>query len=621
MSTALEWPPPGLEAIHRRIHRLTTRAWIATLLLCPLVLWLLFDAPGLDPRRGGSGIVALIALAGILAFLSAIAGAAGVIDQMRRARRLGYSTDVITDVATDTTGDAAAAWSGTGAMSDVRDVTRTRALSLRRTAALLSALAAILPPPLLAFSMLLALRGAASFAAVLAIALLPSLLALITALTLRGYALLLVQWDRGSAQWDPDPVTVEDRAREWIARTHAPPARHPANAAQFVLIVVAAFLGIGIFIFTAFTTAAAISAGVSMRTVDPAAVSAMISIGGESPLYLNLARRERLPLDTTMDPQLAGALVHQALYAGVAVGDAVMPVPDSANVPWPKLHRNARPDRSSLRVWHAALADSAIADSLAAPLHPSVDAALRVARVRDADVFGARFRNDVPLPLMSLFEWEGGNAAALLQGGIVARAAHAAREGRYDDAEHDLRSLISFGFVLMENSPAAADYVRGASLVRQGHLALGRLRALRGDSATARTLELLEEAGASRYQPPQGDRSLSGLRRRATGEAGAPRAHRWQAAFGLAMVERCGSLRAVLFGPRERAEHFQPMLHNALVRFPSEQRLFDVLHNPEENTMSLPRVPMPRRWAGTRIMEAVLGERHARSICFALARM
>src|SRR5688572_13132010 len=89
--TPLEWPPPGLEAVHRRVPRLAARGWLATLLLTPLLLWLLDDAPGLDPARGGAGIIAIIGFIGITAFLFAIAGAAGLADQARRGRRLGYA--------------------------------------------------------------------------------------------------------------------------------------------------------------------------------------------------------------------------------------------------------------------------------------------------------------------------------------------------------------------------------------------------------------------------------------------------------------------------------------------------------------------------------------------------
>ena len=66
---------------------------------------------------------------------------------------------------------------------------------------------------------------------------------------------------------------------------------------------------------------------------------------------------------------------------------------------------------------------------------------------------------------------------------------------------------------------------RGETLAVVGALAvaLARLRELRGDSAMVRVLGIMAEAGVSRYQLSAAERSLSGLRRQATGETGANR--------------------------------------------------------------------------------------------------
>ena len=611
---ALEWPPPGLDSIHRRIRHVSTRGWTASLLLCPLVVWLMLDAPGLDPQRGGVSLIAIAALVGVLAFLSALTGAASLVDQARRARRLGYSTEVIMDVLTDTDGRAAAAWFGTGAMNDVRPITRERTRALRRAATLLVAVAAVLPPILLASGLLLSLRGAASLTAVLSVAFLPSLLALITASICRGYALLLVQWDRGSAQWDPAPVTVEERARAWVTRMQPRTHARPPGMGQLALVAVAAIGAIGVFLFTAATTAGAIAAGVTTRAVGPSLLSSGVSAGAT--LGIELARRERLPVDSSIDPQTAGIAIHEALSAGEPLSWPRMNnVAPHVDVPW---RQPLTPgSRAVTDVWEGVFTGNVDPAVLADTAHPAVEQLFAAARAPAADLLAGRWQPEAPL--WGLLGWGGRSNSSRRQRVIVFYAARAARQGNYARAEELLRSLISFGVLLADDGPATGDYSTGANMAANGYRMLGRMRALRGDSTLLRIASTMDDALYGIYAGARTERNRPGLRRAVSR---APYAsQRWHAAATLALAERCGSFRGLLFGPPPPPPNYLEGAQRALVRYPSEQRLFDLLQRPDLHTESQAELPMPRRWVGTRIIRAVLGPQHQRSVCYAIGRI
>jgi hypothetical protein len=609
-AASLEWPPPGLDAIHGRVRRLAARGWIATALMCPLLLWLLADAPGLDPQRGGSAIIAWIAFIGIAAFLFAIAGAAGLLDQVRRARRLGYSARIALDVATDT-GRGVAAWRATG----TRAVTRDRTRALRRTGTLLTAVASVLPPPLLALGLVLALRGAASLSGVIAIAVLPPLFALLSAALMRGYALLLEQWDRGSTQWDPEPVTVEDRARAWLAAAAPDAARRAPGLRHTLGVIAASMVVIGVFVFTVLTTVAALTVGVSARALEPWLTRLNSSVPGD--LLVSLARAERLPkpADTTLDALSAGVLLHHALYGGIERRPGMHDVPDDMDTPWAIAWNG--PWVNATDLWSRVVRDSVDAQQLADGNHPAVAAALRAARAFDADIFGARWRADAPIELQEVALPRPNNTRRLMHA-ITTRAAQAARAGRYDQADHELRALISLGALLMDNSPVSSDYSSGAAMARQGHVLLGRLRSMRGDSTLHNLFRMLNQHGASgNRRTIETGESLQGVVRIAAGETTGPPSTRWQAALALQLAAHCGSLRGILFGPPPRPPQLEQMLRRSLVRFPSEQRLYDIIHEPDAHRAALPRVPLPRRWEAAPVIQAILGERHARSICYA----
>jgi hypothetical protein len=201
----------------------------------------------------------------------------------------------------------------------------------------------------------------------------------------------------------------------------------------------------------------------------------------------------------------------------------------------------------------------------------------RLASADAVDLLGGRFvlpfRDDasptaLPLPRFA-------DTKELAYAG-VARAAYHMAQGEPKRAEHALRAVVSFGFMLLDNGTTAIEGLIGRVIVGIGRDGLHAFYTITGDAERAAMTAPLAEAGAR-------GRATIGARTEAeqiaiAGDPTMPRTIRLESLHALA-YSSCTSVRSVLFGPSADAIAAFDDARRTLARFPSERALLDMLQD------------------------------------------
>jgi hypothetical protein len=219
-----------------------------------------------------------------------------------------------------------------------------------------------------------------------------------------------------------------------------------------------------------------------------------------------------------------------------------------------------------------------------ATAHPAHAEFARLARAPRADIAGGRWDAsafggtnmwELPLPRLGTLR----DAANL----PLAKGLLEARRGERAAAENTFREVISVGLLLMQNSPTAIDMLFGSSMAQNGAQALRTFYASSGRSADANAIRLaLEgvdaaEAAAKSLQPAsdvQG--SLRGVMAIAANR-NVPPGVRWESLTALQVSAGCLNANAVLFGRGDGYDRWIAETRSSLVRFPSEEALFELM--------------------------------------------
>ena len=218
-----------------------------------------------------------------------------------------------------------------------------------------------------------------------------------------------------------------------------------------------------------------------------------------------------------------------------------------------------------------------------------------VARAPAADLLGGRF--EIPFP-------EAANVYNLpmadfkstkeLAYAAVSRAAYHMSLGQRDSAEAVLRSIISFGFVLVDNGTTWIDALIGNVIVGVGRDGLQRFYTITNDPrASDAGLAPLKktDGGAPRvrgqYPPP--DEVRARLIAAAT-TPGVPHAVRYEALTSLS-VSACTNVPELLFGRRQDVDDAIAKARRELARYPSERALVDLIGR-------FPTLPSQNGWGG-----------------------
>lgn len=199
-----------------------------------------------------------------------------------------------------------------------------------------------------------------------------------------------------------------------------------------------------------------------------------------------------------------------------------------------------------------------------------------VARAPAVDVVGARFRLPLgrdatweELPIMRSGRWkEIGNAS-------ISRAAWFLDRGQRDSAEAAVRTVISFGFALVDNAPTMMDQLQGAAIVGLGREGMRELYTAVGDPA-ARSRAVAPITAREIPRPPA--RTSDELRRYIiahVNDPSAPLAERIESVRALTFSS-CTNVRELLLGPSDDVKDAMARARRTIPRFPSERALVEL---------------------------------------------
>ncbi len=222
-----------------------------------------------------------------------------------------------------------------------------------------------------------------------------------------------------------------------------------------------------------------------------------------------------------------------------------------------------------------------------------------VARAAAVDFIGGRFRipfapgasaEQLPIPQYK--------ASREMAYAAVSRAAYHMAIGQRDSAEMVLRSILSFGFALMDNGTTLIDELIGNVIVGVGRDGLQRFYVITHDpragspavTQPARLANVSMRAAAGSAAP-----SLDDARRRLIAEVADPARHRGERFESLRMLSMssCTNVRELMFGARTDVTDAIRDARRSLARYPSEQALADLVSRaPEPQAANYPLDPI-----------------------------
>jgi hypothetical protein len=197
-----------------------------------------------------------------------------------------------------------------------------------------------------------------------------------------------------------------------------------------------------------------------------------------------------------------------------------------------------------------------------------------VARAPRVDVLGGRFElpygaDATPwgMPIMRATHWR-----QLVAFGVARAGSHVHRK-EWAAAEQDLRTVVSLGFVLVDNGATIIEALFGRIAISAGRAGLAQLAAERGDKALAALAVEPKEPPQKTYvkreplPPIDREQALATLI-----DPSVPRSVRMERHF-LAHYLQCNSTRELLFGMSDDMRATLDESRRQLARFPSEDAL------------------------------------------------
>jgi hypothetical protein len=590
------WPPPGLERMRGDLWSVVVRSGLAGVFL---VLPLLFvttypqDLATLGPFADAWWVTPALATVGLAFAVDAFVRLARLLRRARRAVERGYDARTVLKVAADRRMDMGFLMQGARHFSVLDRPAREVLLTLRILTPTLHAAAGIWMCLALALGLIVAARGWIGPGMLATVTLAPAavlhLFASVTGLTEEARVRRARRvWHGRAWEDDLDP----GRVREWEEVAHGPSragAEEAAAASVRALgrFSVATSIGAAIVFVPVLLLLPATAIGPGLARVSIPEIQAIQRRAAELEAY----RAYRVPPDPSVTPGEAGRLLQNLAYVGsdepVPPGELEPPLRIAA--PWLPDAGGGNPSGIPVGRWHESLlvvTASTPSPELRAYLasiasHRSRADLSRLAGAQRLDAAVARWDDPstarphvarVPAPMLAGLR-EGAHAH-------VAAAAYALDQGRPVEAETLLRELISVGFLLADQGPTLADNVVGQDMIREGGLALEQFFGLIGRDTQVKELvgaRASAKRTAERIQVP-GHGSSEALARMLPEIVLNPvtvRGLAWESFALMATLAPCMNLNRMVFGPGDGYGDFVAAAREALVRWPSEEALFE----------------------------------------------
>ena len=594
----LTWPPPGLERMQGDLFVIAARAALSGGFL---VLPLLFvvareqDFATLGPFADVWWVPVILAAIGLTFALDALVRSARTMRRTARALESGYDLITVAHVLADSTHDMGFLLQGARHFSVMSPTERRSIASSRVLALVLLAGAGLWLSVVLTMGLFIAARGLISPSGLRILTLGPALVAYATGGLATAVQDMRVR--RARRVWHKQPWS-DDLASQEVQRWRASRARfgtaarspHDPRLARLLARAAVLVGALGLVVAAAvMTLVPAAAVGTILTAV------AMPTIDGYRP---RAARLEAFRIhvtsgDVAITAVQAGQILHDLMYVGSDGEPSAGERPPSRRIaqPWlPDLGEIANPLGLEPFAWGDSLIER-VAEGVgpeqreylaAIAAHPASADFSRLARATLLDAGSARWETPFPATMtvatMPLPRFSSLRGAANAH---VAAAAYALSAGRDDQAERLLSEVISVGFLLGDQGPTLIDNLVGYALIEVGGEALGDLYRVTGQTGAAAELSRLGQvaersARLMRVDLAQGTeawvRSLPPMVLDTT----LVRGLRWEYFMNVATMAPCLNMHRMVFGADESYETFLEQARESLVRWPSDEAVFEI---------------------------------------------
>jgi hypothetical protein len=629
--TPMRWPPPGLEPIQGSAWRaLALLAAGAAITTTPLLLSVAtpqdFWSSGLFGANWWIPVAA--ALVGLSLIVMALARCARILLEGANGVRQGHDWSTVAHVACDRRYDAGFLLQGHRQYAALEERERRMLLNARVTAVCSYTLGLLWTVGAFSAGVVLAGRNMVASGGAL------TLLVLGPGALLLGMGALAHGMESNACRavartWRKDETRerrLVDEIGDWRADRstrliHLPSPSRRTLAARMgagVLIAVCVLLPLPVITLAVASAMGPVLAQVAIPRYDTSAARFARSA---------LLHAYALPATGTMTALEAGESLHAIASIGRgAVQNPIEREPVRRFAPWPAVEPPATlPDLQAFGTQLMPRATSLTPDEVAylerITSHPAHAEISRLARAPLIDVTGGRWHAEM-FGGSSMFDLPSARFTGLREASQrhIARAVLELNRGQTAAAETTLREVISLGLLIARESPTMMDLLVGNSVAATGAAALQTFYQITGRNGDAdamrRQAEGIEKAEEfARALHTEGD--IDGGLRRAMAIAGnesLPRGVRWESLLAIQIGAGCLNPHTVVFGHGTEYGEWLERTRASLVRYPTEQALFDLTLR---GTM-LPDYLRPRSNIIARVLGLTIGRTETAGACAAL---
>lgn len=594
----LVWPPPGLESCQGVLFRKAVHLGFGSSILA-LPILLSVTLPQAFNSAGAFGaawwLPGLTSAVGLMITLPALTGLFRFFRTGQQASLHGIDLDTILQVGADHAGDTAALIQGTRAFRALDRKRRDTAVRARLWAMLLVLSAAIWLTVGWALAVLLASRGFLGPTGIWILAMGPAALTLGGGAMAKGWEGTALRPVFGPIFWkrwrNPGQQEAAKIWGEGVRRFRVERGEKvfsggvPSFAGTASVLLLAGFTTLST---VGFTVSSAVGPVLAQVTVPHFSATARMFAKASAFRYL------RLPPNQEISPTKAG----QALQVLASAGETIRKQPiwkdPVRTLEAPFFPRGVEsPLELQRQMWPSELLplaaqglppeQEAFLRKVAA--HPGLQEFETLARAPGADILGARLQ--LPLP-EGISSWgiPGPRSSALRDGAyaLVARAVVQFLDGSPEEAEMSLRTLLSAGLLLTDESPTLIDGLVGLVMAGYAANALEDLYDLSGRDADAERLRSVRAAATTaaetvqRWSPsPETWETLRRMPDIVLDDA-VVRGLRWEYYHLLSGLRPCINPHQMVFGPDAQAKAFVAKARSGLARYPAEAAVFEVMN-------------------------------------------
>jgi hypothetical protein len=591
------WPPPGLEGSQGIFWRTAGRLGFGgSLLVVPFLFSVTVPQPFNSLGLFGSAwwFLGLTSLIGLVTVIRALGGLFNFFRTARRAALHGIDLETVLQVAADQDGEMGALIQGTRSYRSLDEGHRIRAVRARISAALLFLSAATWITAGWVLSFLLAGRGLLDPTGVWLLSLGPAFLILVAGTVAKGIEGTALQGAFGPLFWNRwRNAGLRDAAKIWgeeLRRFRVERGERVTSGRKTLLAGALSVLGLATFVVipaASFTVATSVGPAIASMAVPK--FSATLRKAGEA----EALRYLRLASDPAISPDDAGEALHVLASVG-GRNEALDLIKDPVRTLETEFFPRGAENPLALEphFWPTELIPLVLegltpegeAFLREASSHPGLAEFEILAHAQAADFLGARLV--LPLPQeTSALDLPFPRLTGVREGGysMVAKAALQLMDGSPDEAERTLRTLLSAGFLMGEDSPTLIGGLIGYVQILNAADGLEDLYEATGRQEDAESLRWLRAATKKASKLAQQGSLGAGVQSALKGMPGTVlseeviRGLRWEYFHTLTGLSPCINPNQMLFGADETLTEFLRLARAELVRYPAEEALFEVM--------------------------------------------